>query len=89
MDRSVCLLCCLELPSLVSEMSETGVKALHNVLPETWTHVDNLNLLHIGFAMKLAGIDWRTLPEGFARMEHLGLIQRNGYTIRRTPLGSR
>ncbi len=58
---------------------------LRRCLPETWTHIHNVNLLQIGFAAKLAGVDWQSLPELFSSLEKSGLIQRNGYTLRRTP----
>ena len=58
---------------------------IRNCLPETWTHVHNLNLLQIGFAAKLAGLNWKSLPELFATLEKSGMIQRDGYTLRRSP----
>ena len=61
---------------------------IKNALPETWTHVHNVNWLRVGFALKLAGIDWRSesdLHNAMALMERLGVVQRDGYTVRRTP----
>jgi len=40
--------------------NEDKVKAL---LPDTWTHMGNLNGLQIGFGLKLLGIDWRSEDE--------------------------
>lgn len=37
--------------------NESGLKKL---LPETWTHVSNLNMLKIGFGLKLLNVDWRS-----------------------------
>lgn len=40
------------------------VKAHHmelsEMMPETWTHMHNLNMLAIGFKLKLLGVDWRS-----------------------------
>jgi len=63
-----------------------GVKDL---LPLTWTHMQNLNGLQIGYKMKLLGIDWRNQDE-FGRVmvffEKIGLMQRqNVYQIRVNP----
>ncbi len=65
--------------------NEDKVKAL---LPETWTHVANLNGLQIGFGMKLLGIDWRSQNE-FGRvmvfLERAGFVLRDGLTVKRNP----
>lgn len=65
--------------------NETAVKDL---LPETWTHVANLNGLQLGFRLKLLGIDWRSETE-FARvmmfLERIGFMLRDGQTVRRNP----
>lgn len=62
---------------------------LRNVLPELWTHIENLNGLQIGFRLKLIGVNWRTEDE-FAKvmvfLEKVGIMQRqNGYQVRRNP----
>lgn len=62
---------------------------MSTVLPETWTHVHNVNWLAVGFHLKLAGVDWRSESElhgAMALLERAGIVQRNGYTIRRVPL---
>ena len=69
----------------MKEADAYDASMLRACLPETWTHVHNVNLLQIGFAAKLAGIDWRSLPGLFAALEIGGLIQRDGYSIRRVP----
>ena len=69
-------------------MKPEELAIIRGVLPETWTHVSNLNWLKIGFHLKLAGIDWRSLEDGMAQIERLGLVQRDGWSIRRAP-GSR
>lgn len=66
-----------------------NLSVVRNVLPETWTNVANLNWLQIGFHLKLAGIDWRSdrdLTNAMAALERAGVVQRDGYCIRRTPL---
>jgi hypothetical protein len=59
---------------------------LRALLPETWTHIENLNGLKLGFGLKLIGVDWRS-PEEFGKvmlfLEKVGIIQRqNGYQVR-------
>ena len=65
------------------EGNAAKVKAL---LPETWTHVANLNGLQIGFGLKLIGIDWRSENE-FGRcmvfFERCGLMKRDGLLVKR------
>lgn len=60
---------------------------IRELLPPTWTHMENLNCLKIGFGLKLLGIDWRSKEE-FGRvmvfLEKIGMLQRrNVYQIRR------
>jgi hypothetical protein len=60
---------------------------LKEFFPETWTNVSNINGLKIGFGLKLLGVDWRTEEEFGAILllfEDLGLLLREGYTIRRS-----
>lgn len=63
-------------------------KAVKAMLPETWTHIDNLNGLQIGYRMKLLGIDWRSQDE-FGKcmvyLERIGLMLRDGLTVKRNP----
>ena len=62
--------------------------AVKHLLPPTWTHVDQVNWLEMGFGLKLLGVDWRhegTFSQVLARLEQLGLLQRDGLTIRRNP----
>jgi len=62
--------------------------AIKNLLPETWTHMHNLNGLQIGFGLKLLGVDWRSEDE-FGRvmlfLERTRLMLRDGLTVRRNP----
>ena len=66
-------------------MAENREK-LTAMFPETWTHIGNVNLLSIGFTLKLMGMDWRTNDE-FAKylsiLEDIGIIKRDGVLIRR------
>jgi len=64
--------------------------AIKNALPETWTHVENIDGLRLGFALKLLGIDWKTEQE-FGKvmlfLEHVGILERkNGYQVRANPI---
>jgi len=65
--------------------NEAKIKEL---LPETWTHVSNLNGLSLGFKLKLLGIDWRSQDE-FGRvmvfLEKTGFMLRDGLTVRGNP----
>lgn len=66
--------------------NEDKVKAL---LPDTWTHIENLNGLQIGFGLKLLGVDWRSERDFLGVMlflEKIGFMQRrNGYQVRANP----
>lgn len=60
--------------------------AVKDMLPSTWTHMENVNGLQLGFKMKLLGIDWRSEQE-FAKVmiffEKVGIMERqNMYQIR-------
>lgn len=63
-------------------------KAVKEILPETWTHVHNLNGLQLGFQLKLLRIDWRS-EEEFGRvmlfLERIGLMLRDGMMVKRNP----
>lgn len=61
------------------------VDIVRQALPETWTNVQNLNWLQIGFALKLAGMNWKSLESAMATLERAGIVQRDGYCIRRSP----
>ena len=63
-------------------------QAIRDMLPKTWTHVNNLNGLQLGFKLKLLGVDWRSEQE-FGKvmvfLEKVGMMFRNGYMVRRNP----
>lgn len=62
--------------------------AIREMLPETWTHVSNLDGLQIGFKLKFLGVDWRSAEEFGMTMlwlEKIGMVQRDGMTVRRNP----
>lgn len=64
-------------------------KILLDLLPETWTHIANLNLVRIGYTFKLLGIDWRSnedLAQCFALLERGQLLLRDGVLLRRANL---
>lgn len=63
--------------------NEAAIRAL---LPETWTHMENLNGLRLGYGLKLIGVDWRSEDE-FGRvmlfLEKTGMLQRqNDFQVR-------
>lgn len=60
--------------------------SLKKLLPETWTHMHNLNGLKIGFGLKLIGVDWRSEDE-FGKvmlwLEKTGImVRQNTYQIK-------
>jgi len=63
-----------------------NTEKLKGLLPETWTHMNNLNGLKIGYGLKLLGIDWRSEDE-FGKimvwLEKIGImIRQNTYQVR-------
>jgi hypothetical protein len=59
-----------------------------DMLPETWTHVSNLNGMQLGYRMKLLGIDWRSeeqLAKVMVFLTKTGFLLMNGQTVRRNP----
>lgn len=65
---------------------EANADKVKKILPETWTHIANLNGLQIGFNLKLLGIDWRSEDEFGKCMvffERAGLMKRDGILIKR------
>ena len=60
--------------------------AIKEMLPDVWTHIDNLNGLQLGFKLKLLGVDWRGEDE-FGKimvyLEKIGVMLRDGFTVRR------
>ena len=64
--------------------NETDIK---NLLPETWTHVQNISVLKIGFGLKLLGVNWQTedeLSKILVYLIRLGMIERDKMLIRRS-----
>jgi hypothetical protein len=58
---------------------------IKKLLPETWTHMRNINMLQIGFQLKVLGVDWRSeeeLAKCLAFFERTGLMIRDGMTVR-------
>lgn len=77
-------------PTLGSEeWLRNNEDALKKLLPDTWTHIHNVDGLKLGFGLKLLGVDWRSENE-FARVlvyfERIGLLVRQGMTVKRNPL---
>lgn len=63
--------------------NETAIKSM---LPETWTHINNLNGLKLGYQMKVLGIDWRS-EEDFGKVmlffERIHFLLRDGVLVKR------
>jgi len=70
-----------------NEWLSKNIDKIKNILPETWTHIQNLNVLQIAFQFKLIGIDWRS-EDDFGKimvfLEKANIMQRNGMLIRRS-----
>ena len=69
-----------------AEWLRTNRQALLDMLPETWTLVENVNLLRIGFKLKCLGVDWRSDDEFASIMvwlEKSGHMLRDGRNVRR------
>ena len=62
--------------------------AIHELLPDTWTHMNNLNGLQLGFKLKQLGVDWQS-ENDFGKimvyLEKIGMMLRDGMTVRRNP----
>ena len=61
---------------------------IRKLLPDTWTHINNIHGLKLGFGLKLLGVDWRSDDE-FGKvmvfLERIGILQRqNGSPRLRT-----
>lgn len=64
----------------------SNANKLKEILPETWTHIANLNGLKLGWDLKLLGVDWRSQDE-FGRcmvyLERVGIMKRDGVLVKR------
>lgn len=65
--------------------NESSIKS---ILPQTWTHSGNLNLMRLMFQLKVVGIDWRS-EEEFVKvmsfLEKIGILIRDGELVRANP----
>ena len=70
------------------EWLRANEQKVKDMLPETWTHIGNLNGLQLGFRLKLLGIDWRS-EEQFAKvmvfLTRTGFLLMQGQTVKRNP----
>lgn len=69
-----------------SDWINKNKEAIKNLLPETWTHVGNLNPIAMGFQLKLIGADWRNKGDFCKILSYLqgkGIILVDGLCIRR------
>lgn len=68
------------------EWLKSNEDRLKQLFPDTWTHLENVNVVRIGYGFKLFGIDWsshKDLARILLFFEKIGFILRDGYTIRR------
>jgi len=71
-----------------AEWLDENRKALLNMLPETWTHVANVNFIALRYQLKLIGVDFRSdneLAFCLAALEKASILQRSGILLRRHP----
>lgn len=63
--------------------------ALRNVIPNTWTHVKNIDPLRLRFNLKLAGVNWESekhlakILVGFTQTGIIDVTKENGITYMR------
>jgi len=62
---------------------------LRQLFPETWTLGANLNLMAIGFKLKLLGVEWRSMDElsrilAFLTKYGVVIVGENGTQFRRS-----
>jgi hypothetical protein len=65
-----------------------NMAGLKKLLPDTWTHVQNVNLMKFGFELKLLGVMWtdpNDLPKIMQYLERTGILIRDGLLIRANP----
>lgn len=61
---------------------------LRALFPETWTLAANLNMLQLGFGLKVVGVDWRNddeLAKVLTFLTKFGIVQFQSGLIRRAP----
>lgn len=73
-------------------MNEQWLRAnearVRGILPDTWTHLTNLDVVRIGSGFKQIGIYFRTLDEYkvlMVTLVKLNLLLKEGLTFRRNP----
>jgi hypothetical protein len=69
------------------EWMKENENAIKEMLPDTWTHISNFNGLHLGYNLKLLGVDWQSEKEFsliMTYLEKIGMMLREGVTVRRS-----
>lgn len=64
---------------------EDAIKA---ILPQTWTHMNNINILQLMYQLKLIGVDWRSqdrFVDVMVFLEKIGILIRDGMAVRANP----
>ena len=72
---------------ITAEWLKENKEKILPLLPETWTHIQNINGLALGFQFKKIGLDWRSENDFGAIMvmlEKNDILQRDGFLIRRS-----
>jgi hypothetical protein len=61
---------------------------LRELLPPIWTHEANVQMLQVGFSLKLIGVDWRSTSElvnVMAYLTSIGIFEVKPPHMRRAP----
>jgi len=69
------------------EWLKDNEEKIKELLPETWTHMANLDGMKLGFQLKVLGIEWHGEEFGQVMLflEKIGFMLREDLKVRRNP----
>lgn len=62
--------------------------AVRNLMPKSWIHMKDINILAVGLGLKKLGVNWQSSHELGGVMvyfEKIGFLMRSGYTVKGNP----
>ena len=62
---------------------KSNEKRLKEIFPKVWTHSANMNMLGVGYRLKLVGIDWRSqdqLASVLTFLTRIGIVEVQNMT---------
>ena len=62
---------------------KSNEKRLKDIFPKVWTHNANMNMLGVGYRLKLIGIDWRSqdqLASVLTFLTRIGIVEVQNMT---------